>query len=113
VDFTPAERMVSDMLKAGKHRYTPEETEEYQKRREALKKGEGSRIEMRRYHKALRLSWLQREVKPMEYKDALKVYDVANEDEKHALHHIMRVKKHNDRHNHGHRAEAEEEAAQP
>ncbi|MBZ5551014.1 MAG: hypothetical protein LAO22_24175, partial [Acidobacteriia bacterium] len=114
LDYTPAERMAADLLKVREARHTPEEIEAWQAKHEALKAGELGRKEMHRYLRDQRHTWLERDFRRLTFPEALKVYNVASEEEKGTLDPLMRRKSRNYREAHGRKAwaEAEKEALQ-
>lgn len=93
LDFTPAEKMAHDL--GHKERLTPEQLDEWKEKRDAVKNGTATRKEMHSYVRQQRLTWLQRDFKGLSYRDALRVYGVASEQEKAELSHLLREKRRN------------------
>jgi 2'-5' RNA ligase len=95
LDFTPAEKLARDLLKSREPRHTPEEMEEWQRKREAFEQGKMSGAEVHRYLKQQRGTWLQREVKQLTYGEAVRVMEKANDNERSSLHHVIAEKRMN------------------
>ena len=95
LDFTPAEKMARDIIKAHEAPATPEEMEAWRERRQAFVDGKLPYSQAKAFMKRARESMLQRQLKnsDVRYADARRIYEAANADEKKSLDHIMKEKR--------------------
>lgn len=95
LDFTPAEKLATSLLKLREPKHTPEELQEWQEKHDAWKNGDLSPKDAKAFVRNQRLTWLEREAKKLTYSEALKVEDAANDNEKDAIRRIVRQKRSN------------------
>jgi hypothetical protein len=95
LDFTPAERLAQSILKAREAPHTPEEMEAWREKRQAFEKGQLPPAAARGFIKQQRESYLERQFKHLPYTEAVKVYEVATEQEKPLLNRLLREKRRN------------------
>lgn len=106
LDFTKAEKMTRDLLKAREAPHTPEEMEEWRQKREAFERGKLSPRDARAYIKSHRQSWMQRSFERLKYSEAVEVYKAASPQEKKELHRLLTIKRRNQLKLHGRAASA-------
>ena len=95
LDFTPAEKLARDIIKAHESPATPEEMEAWREKFEAFRGGKLPYSQAKAFMKRQRETMLQRQLKnsAVSYADARRIYDAANADEKKILDPIMREKR--------------------
>ncbi len=95
LDFTPAEKLARDIIKAHEAPATPEEMAAWREKHDAFVNGKLPLSQARAFMKRARETMLQRQLKnsAVGYLDAKRIYNVASPDEKKSLDHIMREKR--------------------
>jgi hypothetical protein len=89
LDFTPAEKLMEQYTRASHIPRTPEQVQESKECREAFEEGELPPAEMRRMRKEQREDWSLRAFKSLNYYQATKVYELANDEEARLWRHAL------------------------
>jgi hypothetical protein len=95
LDFTPAEKLARDIIKANEAPATPEELEAWREKHDAFVNGKLPYSQAKAFMKRARESMLQRQLKnsAVSYADARRIYGAANPAEKESLDRIMQEKR--------------------